>query len=622
MKIVLTNFKCWSSKTIKFDERGLFLLKGRNGKGKSTILEAVYYALYGDVKKPCSFGTTTCSVVLELNDFVIKRSTRPNRLIVKYESREYEDEVAQKLIDNHFMNSYEFLASTYIRQNRDSSILKMTPTEMLNFLKNISYDPEVTNNIKEKIKNLLKEVNIDIVKKQTIINELERQIQTFDNVSTHKCPVDDEYLFNNKLKECEENIQKHQELKTKIVQRLGEFDMSSFEKKKDLKKEIEQLQCEIVEIDPIKIKSELKVVNDQIEQYLVNDIYLDYEYQLETLLDEYDESIFVYNDISTLIHTLDINPEIVNTKIEKLTVDELLCLLKERLPKGGSTVMKKINELRKRLSNLSYDENLEDVDIVELRESKKRLEYDLKRSKNNDFLTKRIKEKSKELENIVDIDTDLIDELNKKHKTVCSNLEKLLTQNKNLMNIKLKLRDYKNYLKLVSIQDEIKKHKHVLVELETRQKKLILLRDKSNEAEVLALQTTIDTINLLAQTYLDTMFSEPITLKIENYKEGAKGVISPKLNVFLYHKDNEYDTVDQLSGGERQKCELAFQLAINQMMKSPMLLLDECINNLDSEFNHEILGMLKTISEKKLVILISHECTQGIFDKIFNLEQN
>lgn len=622
MKLILTNFKCWISKTIKFDSLGFFLLKGRNGKGKSTILEAIYYAMYGDVKKPCSFGTSTCSVILELNDYYIKRSTRPNRLIVKYDSKEYEDEVAQKLIDNSFMNNYEFLASTYIRQNRDTSLLKMSPMEMLNFMKNISYDPEMTNNIKDKIKNLLKEVNIDIIKKQTTINELEKQLQTFDDLEECKRPIDDEISFNQKFGECEENLKKYQNLKSKISQRLGEFDMNSFEKKKEISKEIENLKGEIVDTNITEIKSALKIIEGKIEQYYVNDICLECEYELEQLLDEYDESTFVYNDISTLIHNMKIDTTIVNTKITDLTIDELLLLLRKKLPKTGSSVVKKINDLRLKLSSLTYDEECEDEDIDDLFESKRKLESDLKQSKNNEFLVRRIKERENELNKIVDIDVNLIEELNKKYKTVCSNIEKLLVQHKNLVNLKLKLKDYQNYLKLLKIKEDIRNVKKDLTQLEIRQKKLIMLRDKSNEAEVLALQTTIDTINLLAQTYLDTIFSEPITLKIENFKEGAKGVISPKLNIYLYHKENEYDNIDQLSGGERQKCELAFQLAINEMMKSPLLLLDECINNLDSEFNHEILGTLKTISEKKLVVLISHECTQGVFDKIIDLEEN
>jgi len=45
----LQNFKRYASYEIEF-ENGLCGILGRNGSGKSTILEAIFFALYGDIK--------------------------------------------------------------------------------------------------------------------------------------------------------------------------------------------------------------------------------------------------------------------------------------------------------------------------------------------------------------------------------------------------------------------------------------------------------------------------------------------------------------------------------------------------------------------------------------------
>ena len=98
MKLKLHNFRCHSDSEYEFPDLGLVLLSGNSGSGKSTILKAILYALFGSkaVRKPYSFGTNTCSVTLEFMGMKIHRTNRPNRVTV---NGDLEDAAAQSFID-------------------------------------------------------------------------------------------------------------------------------------------------------------------------------------------------------------------------------------------------------------------------------------------------------------------------------------------------------------------------------------------------------------------------------------------------------------------------------------------------------------------------------------------
>lgn len=71
--------------------------------------------------------------------------------------------------------------------------------------------------------------------------------------------------------------------------------------------------------------------------------------------------------------------------------------------------------------------------------------------------------------------------------------------------------------------------------------------------------------------------------------------------VGMYRYRNRY--ADMLSGGERQRVGIARALA-----KNPQIIIaDEPTGNLDSKNTIEVMNIIKTISEKKLVILVTHE---------------
>lgn len=79
-KLILENYRCYDSKTVVFDEK-LTVLKGRNGTGKTTIVEAVGFALFGSklqrgkANEWISHGQKQGSVTLYIDDIIITRGS-------------------------------------------------------------------------------------------------------------------------------------------------------------------------------------------------------------------------------------------------------------------------------------------------------------------------------------------------------------------------------------------------------------------------------------------------------------------------------------------------------------------------------------------------------------------
>ena len=93
-----------------------------------------------------------------------------------------------------------------------------------------------------------------------------------------------------------------------------------------------------------------------------------------------------------------------------------------------------------------------------------------------------------------------------------------------------------------------------------------------------------------------------------------------KLGLFF---DVSYKTIkvdiDFLSGGQRDRVNLAFTLAFSELVQNKMLLLDECISSLDSETSDTVVDTLKEKYKGKLVMCVAHQVNTGVFDQVLNV---
>jgi DNA repair exonuclease SbcCD ATPase subunit len=175
MKITLKNFRCWENNTFEIPDNQLTLISGPSGNGKSTILMAIYFALYGSSnhKYLVSHNKQSCEVIMEYPStpqefdggavarhasgvelgasFRIKRTKRPNILNVWVNGRLFEDEEAQVIIDRNFGQSSIF-----------SNFLDMSVSDKAHFLEKIINSTYNINTLKDTLKKDILNVNKEL----------------------------------------------------------------------------------------------------------------------------------------------------------------------------------------------------------------------------------------------------------------------------------------------------------------------------------------------------------------------------------------------------------------------------------------------------------------------------
>lgn len=156
MILTLKNFRKWTDKTLSLPDKGICLISGRSGVGKSTILNALVFVITGKGKNIITYQKKTMSVSLTLNENIeedkikITRSRGPNRLIVEKNGVNYEDSEAQSHIDSIF--GEEFCNTSYIDQDNTNSFVYLSPSEKMEFLETLILRHFQIDEIKERVK--------------------------------------------------------------------------------------------------------------------------------------------------------------------------------------------------------------------------------------------------------------------------------------------------------------------------------------------------------------------------------------------------------------------------------------------------------------------------------------
>jgi DNA repair exonuclease SbcCD ATPase subunit len=253
----LNNFKCWEHKKITFPLNKTVLIKAKSGKGKTSIIQAIIFALYGNIRKPCTFGKRKCSVTLDYtpveskDKITITRSKGPNNLVVNYMNKKYEDYEAQHIINDIFSNYNLF---PYIKQLGKHKLFEGTKNDKLEILKQVSFSNY------DKIDKMLVSLKNKIYNNKILVDEIQKK---YNNEKYHYEQELDKIKF--KMKDYisfdrDETFKELQNLKetVSILEKNKKQEEINKEKYKNINQNIKEI---IEEMNNITIASDDQILS-------------------------------------------------------------------------------------------------------------------------------------------------------------------------------------------------------------------------------------------------------------------------------------------------------------------------------------------------------------------------
>ena len=254
MEIVVHNFRCYgqaAAHSFQFKRGAITLIEGPSGIGKSTVLQAIYWNLYGKLrnitpKKSKKHSRTEVS--LRLGNIVVRRETRPNKLQVIIDDEEtLHDDVAQAYIDNVFGSRDMWRSTSYLGQKTICELLYSSTSGRIEILNNLvfkgQYGPdEYIQKIVDKITEEKIKLNELISLHSSRIKDLENKLRTIiippeqRDLEAIQAEVEEYGKFlqdNSKLYEQEKHKLIEYQLLGKqleeVMAKFGDYDLSSVE---------------------------------------------------------------------------------------------------------------------------------------------------------------------------------------------------------------------------------------------------------------------------------------------------------------------------------------------------------------------------------------------------------
>ena len=325
MKLQLKNFRCYSEKEFNFGSHGLILMSGQSGCGKTSVLMAINFVLYGKGTKLQMFGKKSCKVEFEFQELRVVRTKGPNRLIVldTRHNEEYEDAAAQSVINEKFGSTFDVTA--YVKQNALKSFILMSPIEKLGFLEKFAFGDLNLTTIKIKCKNTIRKRNEHLI---SVSSKLEMAEETFTRIikpERVRFPLKKKNV--KKLKDSDKKKLIEKEEKRYI--KAGTIINKTHIKLKILEKEHTDLQVLLTRTDML--RSSVKNTRDKIEDLLEEKKQISYlgdseiircERQLMSLLSQKELRLLkktLTNDLTRLEEMKE--SEIEELKVQILSID-------------------------------------------------------------------------------------------------------------------------------------------------------------------------------------------------------------------------------------------------------------------------------------------------------------
>lgn len=180
MELHIKNFRCHSDLHLTFN-KGLTLVSGKSGVGKSTIFNAISWCLYGKLREIKNISNPKpVSVTLTMNGLRIQRKTNPNKLSLVVDNEEFVDKSAQGIIDRKFGSMDFWDMSSYLQQKSKPCFISCSSRKKWEILNEIAFSDENPSVYIGKIEAELKQESIKL---DTALNDLEKKDYVLQSIS-------------------------------------------------------------------------------------------------------------------------------------------------------------------------------------------------------------------------------------------------------------------------------------------------------------------------------------------------------------------------------------------------------------------------------------------------------
>jgi DNA repair exonuclease SbcCD ATPase subunit len=265
MILTLKNVRCHTDCTIDLGSKGITLIQGSSGRGKTTLFVAIYFCLFGEGNKVLNDknGYVQLDFTHSNKEYKCIR-TKKTRITLYVDDAVYEDDPAQAIINQIFSEKFE--VAGYIQQNMIKSFIVMSPTEKLEFLEKFAFNGANIIEIKERMRVEIKQRNENLIR---ITTELDTYKKMFAELYANKIPQEIPFIVGKEVQK--ENRENKEYLIRKKVMKFEKEALKINSAITECKNEIESLRL----LNSVMIEKERFVFN-------LKDKLISLEKQLET----------------------------------------------------------------------------------------------------------------------------------------------------------------------------------------------------------------------------------------------------------------------------------------------------------------------------------------------------
>ncbi len=724
LSLEVVNFLGIENCKLDFKE-GVFLIVGQNGAGKSSLLEAIVFALYGmgvryGKKSPQDYirsSTDTCQV-----RFSFLRNGKKYEVLRKVKSsgtealltengtiiatqRTHVDRELQKILNTTYES---FISTFFLPQGRATYLLTAKRSEINDIVFDVLFPKKILRSVQEKVNELMKNLQIEHEKKQARLSDLRiRAEQIINAVSPEKIEfyskksqelqqqlalteqklksIEQQMTVWQQIKQIEKNLEQLKNQRDRLVNRAeeerkislassvaGEYQilLNVQEKVESLQKEQNKMHEQIKkhESDILKIDHELenfKTNQNKVEQLMVQlssqrDQLQKIDLQSEPLLNE-------LNQLRTAKTFLEQQKENLNGNLS--TVEKKICERQDILAKLNSALEqseKEYDQIRQQaLIWMSQEiaQNLQDGDTCPVcgnvfhRTAHEQQRVDIQRYQQlKNFIEKnqrQIEQINAEINSLVQEKENLDESLRKASKDLSDCIEKINEIERNLQQIgydslvKHRIRELSKQIedlfrKKVQIQSEISKLTGTKEQLSRR------IEELKNDIEVISSQLIQQKVKLdeSKKGFFEKL--ERIGLTFKEFEIYSQKTMPEQSSLEMIHKIDlqieksyeeldklkksvtlEYETceshyrelTDELEAIKKQREEYIRQKAIAEHMMKELKEIEQQKKDLQNEFEvihrqYQITELVKnTLSAKEFQSFVTNMVLEGIITK-------